>query len=41
VHGFAVLLLDNRLDGLLRIFPGDHDADGLLDAVLTTTRVGD
>jgi AcrR family transcriptional regulator len=41
VHGFAVLLLDNRLDGLMRIFPGDHDADGLLDAVLTTTRVGD
>lgn len=41
VHGFAVLLLDGRLDGMLRSLPGDEDADSLLEAVLATARVGD
>src|SRR3712207_8951139 len=39
VHGFAVLLLDGRLDGTIRSLPGDGDADSLLDAVLATARV--
>jgi AcrR family transcriptional regulator len=41
VHGFAMLLLDGRLDGMIRSLPGTEGADGLLEAVLTTTRVGD
>lgn len=34
VHGFAALLLDGRLDGLLRSLPQDDPADALLEAVL-------
>ena len=41
VHGFAVLLLDGRLAGILKSLPGSEDADSLLDAVFATTRVGD
>jgi AcrR family transcriptional regulator len=40
VHGFAMLLLDGRLDNTLGTLPGNEDADSLLLAVLTTTRVG-
>lgn len=38
VHGFSVLLLNGRLDGLLRQFP-DVDADALLDAVLQVVEI--
>lgn len=41
VHGFAMLLLDGRLDFTLNALPGNEDADSLLEAVLATTRVGD
>lgn len=41
VHGFAVLLLDGRLDGILKALPGKQRVDTLLDAVLATARVGD
>jgi AcrR family transcriptional regulator len=41
VHGFAMLLLDGRLAGMLGSLPGKATADDLLQAVLTTTRVGD
>lgn len=41
VHGFAVLLLDGRLDGLLKSLPGKRRVDTLLDAVLATSRVDD
>ncbi len=34
VHGFAVLLIDNRLGGLLGTLPPGDDADTLLDAML-------
>lgn len=40
VHGFAMLLLDGRLDGMISSLPGDEDVTSLLDAVLATTRVG-
>jgi len=39
VHGFAMLLLDGRLDGLVRSLPGEEDADSLLDAVLAVVQV--
>jgi AcrR family transcriptional regulator len=41
VHGFAVLLLDGRLDGMLKSLPGDESAASLLEAVLATARVGE
>ena len=41
VHGFAILLLDGRLDGMIGALPGREDADSLLEAVLTAVRVGD
>ena len=40
VHGFAMLLLDGRLEGMIESLPGE-DADSLLEAVLATARVGD
>jgi AcrR family transcriptional regulator len=41
VHGFAMLLLDGRLDGTIRALPDGDTADDLLDAVLAATRIGD
>ena len=41
VHGFAMLLLDGRLAGLIASLPAGGDADDLLDAVLAVTRFGD
>ena len=40
VHGFAVLLLNGRLDGTIRRLPDDVTADRLLEAVLAMVRVG-
>lgn len=40
VHGFAMLLLDGRLAGMIAALPPGEDADALLDAVLSTTQVG-
>jgi AcrR family transcriptional regulator len=40
-HGFATLLLDGRLDGMIKALPGEEDADSLLEAVLAVARVGD
>jgi AcrR family transcriptional regulator len=40
VHGFAMLLLDGRLGGLIGSLPPGDDAETLLDAVLSTTQVG-
>lgn len=41
VHGFSVLLIDNRLGGLLGALPPGDDADTLLDAMLDAISVGD
>jgi AcrR family transcriptional regulator len=41
VHGFAMLLLDGRLAGLIGSLPDGEDADDLLDAVLAITRIGE
>ncbi len=41
VHGFATLLLDGRLTGMIKSLPGDETADSLLEAVLVTVGVGD
>jgi hypothetical protein len=38
VHGFAMLLLDGRLKGLLSRLPPGTDADVLLSAVFSTRR---
>lgn len=38
VHGFSMLMLTGRLDGLLRMAPRGMDAMGLLDAVLSSGR---
>jgi AcrR family transcriptional regulator len=38
VHGFAMLLLDRRLEGMIGSLSPDEDADDLLDAVLAVTR---
>jgi hypothetical protein len=35
VHGFAMLLIDGRLGGLLSEVAGGVDADALLDEVLS------
>ncbi|MGD0106715.1 MAG: TetR-like C-terminal domain-containing protein [Rhodopila sp.] len=41
VHGFAMLLLDGRLEGMIASLPGGEDAADLLNAMLTATRIGD
>jgi AcrR family transcriptional regulator len=41
VHGFAVLLLDGRLDGMVGSLPAETGVDGLLEEVLAAVRVGD
>ncbi|WP_052402835.1 TetR-like C-terminal domain-containing protein [Muricoccus aerilatus] len=41
VHGFATLLIDGRLNGLIASLPGEEGADTLLEAVLATARVGE
>lgn len=41
VHGFAMLLLDGRLQNTLALLPGGPDADVLLEAVLDATRIND
>ena len=41
VHGFAVLLIDGRLNGLIASLPGEESADTLLEAVLATAHVGE
>jgi AcrR family transcriptional regulator len=41
VHGFAMLLLDGRLSGLLGSLPDGEDEDDLLDAVLAMTLIGE
>jgi AcrR family transcriptional regulator len=41
VHGFAMLLLDGRLQNTIASLPGGVGADGLLEAVLDATRVDD
>jgi hypothetical protein len=41
VHGFAMLRLEGRLNGMIGSLPGDETADTLLDAVLAAIRVGD
>lgn len=38
VHGFAMLLLDGRLAGMIGSLSSNEDADDLLDAVLAVTR---
>ncbi len=39
VHGYAVLLIENRLRGLLDALPPGEDSDTLLDAMLDLTRI--
>src|SRR5882757_1174844 len=41
VHGFAMLLLDGRLQHTIATLPDGDGAEGLLEAVLDATRVGD
>jgi AcrR family transcriptional regulator len=41
VHGFAMLLLEGRLDGMMKVLPGAVDGEALLSAVLDATRVGE
>jgi AcrR family transcriptional regulator len=41
VHGFAMLLLDGRLDGVVSALPDGENADDLLDSVLSMTRLAD
>jgi AcrR family transcriptional regulator len=41
VHGFAMLLLDGRLEGTVRSLPDGEDAGDLLNAVLAMTLVAD
>ena len=41
VHGFAMLLLDGRLEGMIASLPGGEDAGDLLTAMLTVTHIGD
>jgi AcrR family transcriptional regulator len=40
VHGFAMLLLDGRLQNTIASLPGDAGADVLLEAMLDATRIG-
>jgi AcrR family transcriptional regulator len=39
VHGFATLLLDGRLDGMIAALPPSENADSLLEAVLAAATV--
>ncbi len=41
VHGFSVLLIDNRLGGLLGALPPGDDAGTLLDAMLDAITIAD
>ena len=41
VHGFSVLLIDNRLGGLLGALPPGDDADTLLAAMLDAITIAD
>jgi len=41
VHGFAMLLLDGRLEGMIASLPAGEDAGDLLTAMLTVTHIGD
>ena len=41
VHGFSVLLIDNRLGGLLGALPPGDDVDTLLDAMLDAISIED
>ncbi len=41
VHGFSMLLLEGRLDSLMKMLPGNVDGDMLLKAVLGATHVGE
>lgn len=41
VHGFAVLLLDGRLDSTIAALPGKENVETLLEAVLTITGVNE
>ena len=41
VHGFSVLLLEGRFDGLLQSLPGAETANTLLAEVLAVAKVGD
>jgi len=40
VHGFAMLLLDGRLQNTIASLPGDAGADALLEAMLDAVRLG-
>lgn len=40
VHGFAMLLLDGRLESMVASLPDGGDIDQLLEAILSTTRIG-
>lgn len=40
VHGFSVLLLEGRFDGLMRSLPAGEDAESLLAQVFAVTTVG-
>jgi AcrR family transcriptional regulator len=40
VHGFAMLLLDGRLQNTIASLPGGGSADILIDAVLDATQIG-
>jgi AcrR family transcriptional regulator len=40
VHGFAVLLLDGRLEPMISALPGNNDAEALLDAIFTVESAG-
>lgn len=39
VHGFAMLLIDGRFEGLMKSVPGGTDPDQLLEAMLDVVRV--
>jgi AcrR family transcriptional regulator len=41
VHGFAVLMLDGRLENTIKALPGRETAQSLLEAVLTAAQVSD
>jgi AcrR family transcriptional regulator len=40
VHGFAMLLLDGRLQNTIGALPGNASADALLEAMLDAVRIG-
>jgi hypothetical protein len=41
VHGFALLLIDHQLDGMIAAQPPGSGVDGLLDAVSSVTRLSE